>query len=212
MIRIVGLGPSDLSKISVGAYRVLRSAPTVFMRTAKHPAAEELAGEGVVFSSMDEVYEQAASFDDVYAEIARRVLEAGDVVYAVPGHPLVGETAVEVILKEARDRGIEVQIIGSESFIEASLEALGIGIDEGLKIVDALSMQRVSPATDAGTLIYQVYDKSIASEVKLALMEIFPDEHEVCVVRGGAEWMPLYRLDRSEFDHLTSVYVPRLNA
>jgi uncharacterized protein YabN with tetrapyrrole methylase and pyrophosphatase domain len=46
----------------------------------------------------DAVYERGASFSDVYAEIAARVLVLGNrpegVVYAVPGHPLVGEATV----------------------------------------------------------------------------------------------------------------------
>lgn len=219
MITVVGLGPSGISQISVGAYGVLRSAPTVFVRTARHPAVEELAAEGVAFESMDYIYESAGTFDEVYAGIAGRILqeaEKGDVVYAVPGHPLVGETSVRVLLDEARRKGAEVRIIGSESFIEASLEALGFGFDVGLKIVDALSLDKVSLALDTGNLIYQVYDRSMASDVKLRLMEQYPDEFEITIITGAGtpeqqvQTIPLYKLDRCECDHLTSVHVPAL--
>lgn len=135
-------------------------------------------------------------------------------MYAVPGHPLVGETSVEVLLREARAIAVDCRIIGSENFIEAVLEALEIGLDAGLKVLDALSMDAVTPSPDVGNLIYQVYDRSIASDVKLRLMEQYPDEFEVAIIRGGAPpgervlRVPLYRLDRCECDHLTSVYVP----
>ena len=218
MISIVGLGPSGHSRLSVGAYRVIRSAPIVFVRTAKHPVVDELSAEGIRLESLDAIYDSSPSFEEVYAEIANRIVaeaaEVGDVIYAVPGHPLVGEESVRILIRKARERGIETRIVGSESFIEASLEALGVGLDEGLKIIDALSMDRVSPATDCGNLIYQVYDREIASAVKLALMEHFPDEHEIALITGAgtadqrAERMPLYRLDRCECDHLTTVYVP----
>jgi tetrapyrrole methylase family protein/MazG family protein len=65
-----------------------------------------------------------------------------------------------------------------------------------------------------GNLIYQVYDRRIASDVKLKLMESYPDEFEVTVIFGGAspgeqaKIIPLYKLDRLDVDHLTSLYVP----
>lgn len=179
---------------------------------------DELANEGIVFESMDYLYESAGTFEEVYARIAERIIresqERGEVVYAVPGHPLVGETAVGIVMREARERGIEVRVVGSESFIEASLEALGFGFGAGLKIIDAMSMDAVSPATDVGTLIYQVYDRAIASDVKLKLMETYPDDFEVTIITGGGsedqkvQTVPLYKLDRCDCDHLTTVYLP----
>lgn len=181
---------------------------------------DELASEGISFESMDDLYESSGTFEEVYARIAERVLreaqDHGDVVYAVPGHPLVGESAVAMVMDEARMRGVEVRIVGSESFIEASLEALGFGFSTGLKILDAMSMDEVSPSADVGNLIYQVYDRAIASDVKLMLMEQYPDEFEVTVITGAGtdtqrvQTIPLYKLDRCECDHLTTVYVPPL--
>jgi tetrapyrrole methylase family protein/MazG family protein len=202
----------------VGAYRVIRSAPIVFVRTARHPVVEELAEEGICLESLDHIYESRATFEEVYAAIANRILDeaeqSGDVVYAVPGHPLVGEESVRFLLEEASRRGIEVRVVGSESFIEASLEALGIGLESGLKIIDALSLDRVSPARDSGNLIYQVYDREIASRVKLKLMERYPDEFEVILICGAGtsnqeiKRVPLYELDHCDCDHLTTVYLP----
>ena len=205
--------------MSVGAYRALRSAPIVFVRTSRHPAVEELTSEGVAFQSFDYLYDSAGTFEEVYLQIARRVLdeaERGDVVYAVPGHPLVGEASVSLLIGEARKKGLELEVVGSESFIEASLEALGIGLDEGVKIIDALSLDSVTPALDTGNLIYQVYDRHVASETKLKLMQRYPDDFEITVISGAGtpgqkvEVMPLYQLDRCECDHLTTVYTPPL--
>jgi len=220
VITVVGLGPSGFSRLSMGACRVIRSAPIVFVRTARHPVVDELAAEGVCLESLDYLYESLDAFEEVYAAIADRILreaeESGDVVYAVPGHPLVGEESVRILLDEARARGIEVRIIGSESFIEASLEALGLSLDSGLKIIDALSLDLVSPSPDAGNLIYQVYDREIASCVKLSLMERYPDEFEVMLISGAGtpgqevRSIPLYQLDRCDCDHLTTLYVPPL--
>lgn len=221
MITIVGLGPSGYSRLSVGAYRVIRSAPIVFVRTARHPVVQELAAEGIAFEAMDGIYESAGTFEEVYERIANRILdeaaESGDAVYAVPGHPLVGEESVRILIRKAREKGLETAVIGSESFIEASLEALGFGLDAGLKVLDALSIGRVTPASDTGNLIYQVYDRDVTSEVKLKLMEHYPDDFEVILISGAGtpgqvvRAIPLHQLDRCECDHLTTVYLPPTN-
>ena len=217
MIRIVGLGPSNIELMSMGAHRIIRSAPIVLVRTSCHPAVGRLSADGVVFESMDCIYESAPTFEEVYSRIAERILEEsekGDVVYAVPGHPLVGESSVDKLVRMASDRGIDCEIIGSESFIEVVLEALGMVLDSGLKIVDALSLDRVELAADTGNLIYQVYDRDVASDVKLRLMERYPDDFEIAVVLGAGSpsqevrRIPLYELDRCDPDHFTTVYVP----
>lgn len=219
MITIAGLGPSGSDSISTGAYRAIRNAPVVFVRTAHHPAVDDLKTEGITLISMDDIYESSDTFQNVYSRIADKILAEAthhNVVYAVPGHPLMGEQAVEIIICKAKELGIEVKILGSESFIEASMEALRAGLDSGLKIIDALSMESVKVDTNIGNLIYQVYNRSIASDVKLALMEDYPDDFQIRVVVGAGTAsqqvvdLPLYMLDRRDWDHLTTVYVPPL--
>jgi len=204
----------------VGAWQVLRSAPTVFVRTARHPAVDDLIREGVCVQPLDDIYDTAATFDHVYAQIAERILsvasEMEEVVYAVPGHPLIGEESVRILLREASNKGVAIRIIGSESFIEAAMEALGVALGAGIKVLDALSLADVSPDPDVPNLIYQVYDPFTASDVKLRLLDVYPDDFQVTVVSGAGtdgqrvETVPLHRLDRCECDHLTTVFIPAL--
>lgn len=198
---------------------MLESASKVYLRTGRHPAALDLAERGVRFETFDHIYEAASNFDEVYNTIAAYVIEesqAGDIVYAVPGHPLVAERSVALILDAARKEAIAVQLVGSESFIEACLEALAMPIGRGLKIIDALALDDIPPSVDCPNLIHQVYDRMVASSVKLALMDVYPDEFEVYVISGAGgddtkvEILPLYEMDHREYDHLTSVYVPEL--
>ena len=68
-----------------------------------------------------------------------------------------------------------------------------------------------------GTIITQVYDKYIASEVKLALSSYYKDDSKVYFVRAagikGQETirpMALYEIDRqADIDYLTSIYIPK---
>jgi tetrapyrrole methylase family protein/MazG family protein len=220
MITLIGLGPADAGGISLAARDALRAANTLFIRTARHPAVEDLLQEGVRFETFDALYETAQSFDEVYATIAERILTAarqGDVAYAVPGHPLVAEESVRRVLARARMEAIPTQVAGSASFIESALSALGLSLDESLLLLDALALERLPIRCDIGTLLYQVYDRDIASAAKLSLMRHFPDEWEVCIIRQAGvpdrqsvEWLPLHRLDRVPADHLTAVYIPPL--
>jgi tetrapyrrole methylase family protein/MazG family protein len=198
--------------------QALKDARKVIVRTENHPAVAELSDRGISFESFDHLYEAAASFDGLYEQMADSILAesaVGGIVYAVPGHPLVGEQSVRLLIEKARAAGVSIEVVPSPSFIEAMLEALQISMDEGLKVLDALLIEGLTPSLDTPNIIYQVYDQDAASRVKLRLMEFFPDEWQVCLVSGAgtddvqAIWMPLYELDRHECDHLTSVYVPK---
>ncbi|MBI2843130.1 MAG: nucleotide pyrophosphohydrolase [Armatimonadetes bacterium] len=221
MITVVGLGPAGIDAMSASALAVLESAQRPLIRTARHPAAQELAARGMSFETFDEVYDTASDFEEVYGSIASRIIEEAresEVTYAVPGHPLIAERSVALIIERAKSEGIPVRIAASKSFIEACLEALIIPIDKGLKLVDGLEIKRMSVSCDCPILIYQVYDRLVASEVKLVLMEVYPDDFEVYVISdaGGPNMLidkrPLYTLDRRDYDHLTSIYVPERRA
>ena len=93
-ITIVGLGPGDAQQITREAWSVLVMADEVYLRTEHHPTVKGLP-DHLSLHSFDHVYDQAQSFDEVYDNIAAQVIQLGQrpqgVVYAVPGHPLVGE-------------------------------------------------------------------------------------------------------------------------
>jgi tetrapyrrole methylase family protein/MazG family protein len=219
-ITIVGLGPGPLAQMSLGAWQALESAGEVFVRTARHPTVRQLPPE-IQVRPFDAVYESHESFDQVYDEIARQITELGrgegSVVYAVPGHPLVGETTVQRIVAIARQEGIPVEIVPSESFLSAVMVTLGLdGLD--LQVLDATEVARLwhpPLRVDGPAILGQLYDRSIASGVKLCLLNAYPPDHQVVLVRaaGTAEQvvrrLPLEELDRQpDIDHLTSLYVP----
>lgn len=219
-ITVIGLGPGLVEQMSLAAWRVVESAPEVWVRTERHPTVRGLR-DVVAVHSFDDVYERHESFLEVYRDIAERVVrlaqDRGRVVYAVPGHPLVGEESVQLLLALAREQGVPVEIVPSESFISPILVALGLdGLE--LQIVDATEMAsdwHPPLRIDGPAILGQLYDRDTASGVKLALMNAYPDNHEVVLVRaaGSPEQVvrrvPLYMLDRQEeIDHLTSLYVP----
>jgi tetrapyrrole methylase family protein / MazG family protein len=174
---------------------------------------------GIAYKSFDEVYEKLPTFDMVYEEIAKNIVEiakSNDVVYAVPGHPLVAEDTVQRILSLAGQYGIDVEIVPAVSFIDAVIKALSIDPVKGLKVCDGLQMDVQKTDPSIHNIITQIYNRKTASDVKIRLMEYYEDETEVIMVRAAGvrgeeiiEKMPLYDIDRiSWVDHLTSLYIP----
>jgi tetrapyrrole methylase family protein / MazG family protein len=233
VIRIVGLGPGDPGLLTRAAWDALSTAGLVHLRTRKHPTVKGLPA-GLKLRSFDTLYQRANAFDDIYAEIARRIVRAArqhrNVTYAVPGHPLVGERSVPLILDHARMAGIPVEIIGGVSFVEPVLEALAIFDSrthplatgwllapdalDGVQLCDALDLARAHhPALnpDKPAIIAQPYARRVVSDVKLTLMNQYAPDHLVVVLQAGRvdRLLPLAELDHSDaFDHLTSLYLP----
>ena len=76
MIKIVGLGPGDLSLISYGAIEALKNSDKVFLRTEKHPVVKDLK-KLTKFESLDHFYNENDDFDDVYRKISEFIVEEG---------------------------------------------------------------------------------------------------------------------------------------
>jgi tetrapyrrole methylase family protein/MazG family protein len=223
-ITIVGLGPGAVDDLSLKAWRTLENAAKVYLRTERHPCVPHLPQQ-TVYESFDHLYETIEAFEDVYAHITATLIEAaksGDVIYAVPGDPLVGESTTTRILTAAKENHITVNIINGISFIEPMLANLGIDALDGLQILDGLdiaAMHHPPLNPEYPALIAQVYSRSVASDVKLTLMNQYPDEFEVTLIHGAGtegqivETVPLYEIDRSEqINHLTSLYLPAAGA
>jgi len=221
MIKIVGLGPGAREAVTIGAYEELKKADKIFLRTEIHPTVEYLREWGIKFETYDEKYESLDSFDDIYKNIALDLIEKHDefkdIVYAVPGHPQVAEKTVSLLLKLCDEKKVEYRILPAVSFIDALIDALRIDPVAGLKILDAFDLDSQIQDRRCGTVITQVYDKYIASEVKLKLMEYYKGDSEIYFVRAAGikgqesiRKIKLFELDRqSDIDYLTSVYIPR---
>jgi tetrapyrrole methylase family protein / MazG family protein len=217
-IEILGLGAGDIEQLPYGIYKKLMQSSHVFLRTKEHPVIAELEKEGLQFSSFDKIYEKHDQFEAVYHEITRVLLDEAEnntITYAVPGHPLVAERTVQLLLDLGPKEGVEVVIGGGQSFLDAIFQALKIDPIDGFQLLDGTSLNASELQQNQHIFISQVYDQFVASEVKLTLMERYPDDYEVVIVTAAGskeehvERVLLFELDRKvTLNNLTSVYVP----
>ena len=218
-ITVVGLGSGDENQLTLGVWRLLERRKSLYVRTATHPVVAWLVEQGIECIAFDGAYEEHGDFFVVYRTIVERLLEAaereGEIVYGVPGHPLVAEATVRMLTEQAKQSGIQLELLGGESFLDQSFLRLGFDPIEGFQLFDASELEPTRLRPDLHTIITQVYDRLTASEVKLGLMERYPDEYPVVAAhRLGMEGeriehVPLYELDRSDdFGNWSLVWIP----
>lgn len=215
-ITIVGLGPGAPEQITKEAFRVLRSSSNIFIRTVKHPSVKRLL-RGKQYESFDYCYEQANSFEKVYetiTDILTKKAETENIVYAVPGHPCIGEAVTKLLRKHLLPE--ELKIIPGLSFIDVVLPLVNCDPVNGLIIIDALEIEKFQFPAQLPAVIMHLYSKEVASCVKLHLLETMDPESMITVIRAagvkGKEetyTIPLYELDRQSYiDHLVTLFVP----
>lgn len=183
MITITGLGPGDFDRIPASVRNLLlHPARRVILRTIHHPAAAQLAGRRHV-ETCDDLYQSLDRFEDVYDAIAARVLEAGrqgDVVYAVPGSPLLGELAVRRLLSSPS----EVELIPAESFLDAVLVEVGYDpLDRGLQVLDGHHLP-APLVLDKPTVVAHLDRPEVLADVAARIGRVLPEESRVVVVSG----------------------------
>lgn len=221
-ITIVGLGNYGIDELPLGIYRFLEKETKVYARTLNHPVINTLKKE-IEFESFDSIYEAHDRFEDVYEAIVTSLIELAqseDIVYAVPGHPRVAETTTVKLLEYSHfNEDISVKVLGGKSFIDDIFEAVDVDPNDGFTLLDGTSLKESALNVRTHTVITQVYSVMIAADLKLTLMERYPDDFNVKIITGshsdGAYVIecPLYEIDRYDdyFNNLTSLFIPKIN-
>ena len=210
---VVGLGPAGVELLTAAAAAAIDRVPHRFVRTVRHPAASVVPGA----TAFDTVYDSSDSFDEVYARIVDAVVDGatshGEVLYAVPGSPLVAERTVELLRDDPR---VAVEIVPGLSFLDLAWARLGVDpVASGARVVDGRRFA-VEAAGDRGPLLIAQCDtRAVLSDIKLAVDD--PPGPEVTVLHHlglpdeSVRTVAWTELDRAvEPDHLTSLWLPEL--
>ncbi len=214
MVTVVGLGPGGREHVTVETLRAIERVPYRCLRTSHHPSADLVPNA----TTFDHLYESADRIADVYAEIVEALVaaagERGEVLYAVPGSPLVLERSVRSLLADHR---VRCDVLPAMSFLDVAWARLGIDpVESAVRLVDGHDFGVAVAGTTGAVLISHTHDRHVLSEVKLAAEEATGNEPVVILQRLGTPAERITHttwseLDRAvEPDHLTCVYVPAL--
>ncbi|MDD4578703.1 MAG: nucleoside triphosphate pyrophosphohydrolase [Anaerolineaceae bacterium] len=218
-IVIVGLGPASASSLTREAWDCLVDSKEIWARTRYHPVFSELPEDIIIhsFEGEDE-YESSNHASEIAEKLIDLAKERGSVTYAVPGSPFIAEETVRQVMKQVEATHIPVRILDGMSFLEPVCSALGLDPHPKLVLTDSLYLASLEipffPAS-VPALISNLRPGMEASDLKLTLMNAYPDEYPVKLIHNAGlpdelvEEIPLYEIDQSLHTGLmTTLYLP----
>ena len=211
---IVGLGPGPRNTVTQATLEAIERIEVQFVRTKRHPTADLMPRA----TSFDSLYDTLPTFEDVYREITEAVVAAalkhGEVLYAVPGSPLILESSVAQLRADSR---VEVQVLPALSFLDLAWEALGIDpVNAGVRLIDGHRFALEASGERGPLLVAQVHADWVLSDVKLSHESANGNEPVVLLHHLGlpdqrVEHTTWQELDRVlPADHLTTLYIPQM--
>jgi len=219
-IEIIGLGPSADEYITDHTRQRIAAHQHRYLRTAQHPSAH-LVVDAITF---DQHYETAGTFDDVYLGIAEDLIAAaikyGEILYAVPGSPLILERTVRILKNDDR---IDCVINPAMGFLEIAWARLGIDpVEKSVRLIDGHQFATAAAGLTGPLLVAHCHANWVLSDIKLAAEDsdsLSNDDMPVIILHHlglpdeVVKTVPWSELDHSiEADHLTSIYIPELRA
>lgn len=220
-ITVAALAPDSGDMLACGVYDALRSAPRLLLRTAVHGVADRLKSEGIVFETLDALYEQTEDFDelcDLAVEKIIKLARQGETLCYAVSEPQ-NDATVRLLAKKLPE-DIELRVLAGMTLADAAACAvLPFGVNtENLRTLTALSALETRVQANCPQVITELDNRYLASDVKLWLCDLFDDETTVYFLENAAELSPkaraieLCELDRQEkYDHRTAVLVPAVS-
>ena len=202
-ITIIGHG-YEAGQLTLEAVELLKSGAKIILHTERCGCAEWLRQQGVDFETLDALYEQCEDFDEharLAAEAVRRAAETGDVIYGV--FDVRDRSVAELVSNGSTDVRV---VAGPPS--EGALLAFAA---DSVQMLEASDWEHYVLSSGRDALVRELDSRALASEVKLRLMEVYPEESRICgrFGDGTVARTELFNLDRLKgYDHRTCVFVP----
>ncbi len=213
---VAGLGPAGPELFTVAAVAAIEAHPRRWLRTRRHPSASAVTDAG----SFDHLYDAGESLEGVYTGIVDALVADaethGEILYLVPGSPLVAERSVALLVADDR---VDVELVPSLSFLDLAWDRLGVDpLAAGIRLVDGQRFAIEAAGERGPLLVAQCDSQTVLSDIKLAV-EAPADQDRVVVLHHlgladeavrSVRWDDLDRV--VDPDHLTSLWIPELAA
>lgn len=214
---IVSMGPGSPDLLTVAAQRALMNAKHLLLRTEKHPVAAFLRENSVPFTTLDDLYDSCYDFDELNQACVKRILgllTEQSLTYGVMD-PLSDESVATLIA--ALPPEVEVTVhpgLTTASTCLSSLTGTGVKMD-GYKLVPANRVNKMTLDPSVPLVVTELDSFILASEVKIALTDLYDDEMPVYFFPSGEDGqrkfttITLSALDRQrKYDHTACLVVP----
>lgn len=201
MITVVSLGV-EKNDWTERARKAIECADKVVLRTGVTPSAQTLKEAGILFQTLDSMYEKSRNFQTLARNLAAEVIrlaEGINLCYCVDGGACEDESVA--LLRKRKD----VSVI--EGVSKGAYGAARAGIVGGYTAVSAYALREKKISLPL--VVYDVDNRDLAGDVKLALADRFGDEAEACyIAQNTAVKIPMYEADRQKtYDHSTMIAV-----
>ncbi len=205
-ITVIGLGYSDVDALSVAAYRRIfesdKKQAVLICRTQKHRVVEAMSEKGIQFETLDRFYESAESFDELnekMAEYVMRAAEDNDVILCVAGSACVGDVLVDSLSKKCPEA---IEVIAGQGAAENAFSVSKTVCSNGVCVIPAHMLEKSMINTRVCTCITDVDNKFLAGELKLKLLDEYPEDMEILYFYGHPDTkfqkIRLFELDRQK--------------
>lgn len=216
-IYIIGMGPCEISQMTLGCVECIQSGRPNYLRTKHHPTVKYFEEKNISFVSYDSWYEEAKDFNSLYEDISEDLISKAkreDINYFVPGNPMAGEKTVSILIEKYKD----IEIISGLSFIEPIIEITKTDPFDGLKILNAETLNYRELDINSNIIITQVYNKRLLSDNKIIISEVYGDEYEIFLLHNAGikesesiQRLKVFELDRGgEIGILSSIFIPKI--
>ena len=204
MITVIGAGSGKAENLSLDAFRTIKKASKVVLKTEKMPIKRLLEDENIPFETLDGIYEQAEDFDALNAQIKDYLLSSGDCVYVVHGSAL-DDTSVRSLGKVNIIPGISV----------ADCAAAYMNLPKDIKAYTSTEvLSGTLPSVHTDCMVTCIDSLLIAGDIKCILADIYGDEAEISFYTedydGNQSFKEilLYQLDMQDtYNHTTSIFL-----
>lgn len=203
MGKIVVIGHGyEVGQLTLEAVELFKSGAKVILHTQRCGCADWLKKENIAFTALDALYESCEDFDEHAQAAADAVCEAAqnsDVIYGVFD---VRDRSVGTLMNMAKN----VRVVAGPP----AEGALFARVQGAVEMLEASDWENYSLSSAKSALIRELDSREQACEVKLKLMDIYPDDTAVFVIFGDGTmaYTELYNLDRlKSYDHRTCALV-----
>lgn len=202
-LTLIGLGLTA-NDVTLSAAKAIKNAQTVILKTSLTANFSFFKENNVEVKTLDHVFNKSRNFNTLTANLVKEIYTLSKDTQAV--YCVEGSTSEDNACREILKKHPDTPVIAGISKVTSAMEK--IGFNGGYTVLSAYDVSSHN-YSDGAVCVYDIDNATIASEVKLRLMELYGDECP-CVLFHGEVYkrIPLFECDRdATYDYSTRLVI-----